>query len=103
MDIICKISSDYKSYVTRYKRGSKQLLVSFQNTLYGKMVASLLYYRKFTKSLTSIGYDTNPYYPYVANKVINGSQMIICFHVDDCKLIHSERKSDNIIIKWLCQ
>jgi hypothetical protein len=33
------------------KKGMKQLLVQCQNALYGTMVASLLYYCKFTKSL----------------------------------------------------
>jgi hypothetical protein len=53
VDILVKIAPDvYKSYVTTDKKGIKQLLVQCQNALYGTMVASLLYYRKFTKSLT---------------------------------------------------
>ena len=83
MDILCQIYSDYKAYVTRDKRGVQQFLLNFQNALYGTMVASLLYYCKFTKRLTSIGFEINPYDPCVSNKVINGSQMKICFHVDD--------------------
>jgi hypothetical protein len=47
------------------------------------MVASLLYHRKFTKSLTDNGFELNPYDPCVANKMIEGEQMTICFHVDD--------------------
>jgi hypothetical protein len=56
------------------------------------MVASLLYYRKFVKSLTDIDFVINPYDPCVANKMIKGEQMTICFHVDDCKLGHRKRK-----------
>ena len=41
------------------------------------MVASLLYYRKFTKSLTDIIFEINPYDQYVVNKVIDGYQMRI--------------------------
>jgi len=90
VDILVKIDSDaYKSYVTTDKKGMKQLLVQCQNALYGTMVASLLYYRKFTKSLMSIGFELNPYDPCVANKIIEGEQMTICFHVDDCKLSQS--------------
>ena len=47
------------------------------------MVASLLYYRKFVKSLTDIDFVINPYDPCVANKMIEGEQTTICFHVDD--------------------
>ena len=43
VDILCRISSDYKAYVTREKRGVKQLLLHCQNTLNGTMVSSLLY------------------------------------------------------------
>ena len=67
------------------------------------MVASLLYYRKFVKSLTSIGFKLNPYDPCVANKNIKGAQMTICFHVDDCKLSHKSTKVMDDMIKWLRQ
>jgi hypothetical protein len=99
VDILVQIAPDvYKSYVTTDKKGMKQLLVQCQNALYGTMVARLLYYRKFTKSLTSVGFEINPYDPCVANKIVNGMQMTICFHMDDCKLSHhSSRANDNII------
>ena len=62
------------------------------------MVASLLYYRKFRKSLTDTGFKFNPYDPCVANKMIKGKQMTICFHVNDCKLSHKDYKvMDDII------
>jgi hypothetical protein len=65
------------------------------------MVASLLYYRKFTKSLTEIGFELNPCDPCVANKTIKGKQMTICFHVDDCKLSHRSPKVTDQMINWL--
>jgi hypothetical protein len=105
VDILVQIAPNvYKSYVTTDKKGTKQLLVQFQNALYGTMVASLLYYRKFTKSLTSVRFEINPYDPCVANKIVDGTQMTICFHVDDCKLRshHSGRANDNMI-DWLHQ
>ena len=76
----------------------KQFLVQCQNALYGTMVASLLYYRKFTKTLTEIGFKINPYKPCVANKIINGQQMTICYHVDDCKLSHRRIKVNDQMI-----
>jgi hypothetical protein len=101
-DILVEIAPDvYKSYVSNDKKGMKQLLVQFQNTLYGKMVASLLYYRKFAKSLTDIDFVINPYDPCVANKKIEGEQMTICFHVDDCKLSHRKTKVMDSMIECL--
>jgi hypothetical protein len=89
VDILVEISPDvYKYYVSKDKKGSKQLLVQCQNALYGTMAASLLYYRKFVNSLTDIDFVINPYDPCVANNMIKGDQMTICFHVDYCKLSH---------------
>jgi hypothetical protein len=67
------------------------------------MVASLLYYRKFTNSLMSVGFKINPFDPCVANKIVDGTQMTICFHVDDCKLSHRSGRANNNINAWLCQ
>jgi hypothetical protein len=104
VDILVEIAPDvYKSYVTKDKKGVKQLLVQCQNALYGTMVASLLYYRKFVKSLTDINFVINPYDPCVANKTIEGEQMTICFHVDDCKLSHRKTKVMDRMIKYLRQ
>jgi hypothetical protein len=61
VDILVQIAPDvYKSYIMTDKKGMKQSLLQCQNALYGTMVASLLYYRKFTKSLTSVGFEINP-------------------------------------------
>ena len=104
VDILVEIAPDVsKSHVTTDKKGVKQLLVQCQNALYGTMVASLLYHRKFTKSLTDIGFKIKPYDPCVANKIIEGQQMTICYHVDDCKLSHRRSKVNNMMIKWLRQ
>jgi hypothetical protein len=102
VDILVNIAPDvYKPYVSTNKKGAKQLLVHCQNAIYGTMVASLLYYRKFCKSLTGIGFDLNPYDPCVANKTIKDNQMTIAFHVDDCKLSHKYPKEMDNMIKWL--
>ena len=104
LDILVEIAPDvYKSHVTTDKKGVKQLLVQCQNALYGTMVASLLYNRKFTKSLIDIGFKINPYDPCVSNKMIYRQQMTICYHVYDCKLSHRRSKVNDWMIKWLRQ
>ena len=73
VDILVEISLDvYKSHVTTNKNGVKYLLVKCQNALYGTMLASLIYYRNFTNIFTDVGFTINPYYPCVANKMIDG-------------------------------
>ena len=46
----------YDPFVTTDKKGMKVLLVECWNAIYGTMIAGLLYYRKFSESLTEQGY-----------------------------------------------
>ncbi len=102
VDILVSIASDvYGPYVSTNKAGQKILLVQCLNTVYGTMVAALLYYKKFVKSLTKQGYNINPYGGCVTNKVIKGKQVTICFHIVDCKISHkSSAIIDNTVV-WL--
>jgi hypothetical protein len=67
------------------------------------VVASLLYYHKFVKSLMDIGFIINPYDPCVTHRIIEGKHMTICFHVDDCKLSHRKKKVMDTMIEYLSQ
>jgi hypothetical protein len=67
------------------------------------MVASLLYYRKFVESLTDIDFIINPYDTCVANNIIEGEQMTICFHVDYCNIIHHKKTVMDRMIGYLQQ
>ena len=102
VNILVEIAPNvYKDYVYYNKKGVKQLLVQCQNAIYRMMVASLLYYWKFMKSLRSIRFEINPYDPCVANKMVDGKQMTITYHVDDCKLSHVKLTANNGMIDWL--
>jgi hypothetical protein len=79
------------------------LMVQCHNALYGTMFASLLYYLKCVKSLMDIDFVVNPYDPCVSNKTIEGHQMTICFHVDDCKLSHRKKKVIDNMIEYIHQ
>ena len=63
--------SAYSKYVVREGK-RKVIYVVVLRALYGMMVASLLWYAKFRKDLESIGFEFNPYDPYVANRMKNG-------------------------------
>jgi hypothetical protein len=89
VDILVSIAPDvYGPYVSTTKAGQKVLLVQCLNAVYGTMVAALLYYKKFVKSLTKQWYRINPYNGCMANKVVKGKQVTICIHIDDCKVSH---------------
>jgi hypothetical protein len=78
VDILVTITpSVYGPYVTVGKKGEKKLLVECLTALNGTMVALLLYYKKFVKSLRSKGFKLNPYDPGVSNKQVNGEQLTV--------------------------
>ena len=40
--------------------------------------------------LENMGFEVNPHDPCVADKMVNGHQMIVCWNVDDLKVSHKE-------------
>ncbi len=102
VDILVSIAPNvYGLYVTVGKKGKKQLLVQHLAALYDTMVALLLYYTKFVKSLKSKGFKLNPYDPCMAFKQVNGEQSTVCFHMDNCKILHLIPKVVDKTIEWL--
>ena len=99
--MLLKIAPDvYGPYVTTDKKGVKQLIVQCLNAIYGAMVASLLYYEKFCKTLTRHRFKPNTQDPCVWNRIVENKQTI-CFHVDDCKLSHVSSKVNDALIEEL--
>jgi hypothetical protein len=65
------------------------------------MKSALLFFCKLVVYLSSMGYMINPYNSCVANKIINGAQMTICWHVDDLFIGHADPAMVTKIIHWL--
>ena len=89
----------YDDYVTLDRKGNKQLIVVCSNAIYGTMVASLLYYKKFVKTLLREGFKINPYDCCVANRMVKGKQQTVTWHVDDCKLSCFWTKANDKLIE----
>jgi len=56
--------------------------------LYGTLRAALLFWRKMSAKLVEWGFVINPYDWCVANKMVNGQQCTVSWHVDDIKASH---------------
>ena len=82
----------YKPFVTKDKKENFILLIRCLNAIYVTMIAGLLFYKKFRKTLLREGFEINPYDPCVANKTVNGNQQTIRWHVDDCKFSHRDKR-----------
>ena len=64
------------------------LYVQIEKALYGMLRAALLFYRKLRADLEDMGFEVKPYDPCVANRIVNGSQCTVVWHVDDLKVSH---------------
>jgi hypothetical protein len=69
--------------------------------LFGMLVASLLWYKKFRGDLEGIGFEFNPYDPCVANRTVSNKQHTVCFHVDDLMSSHMDPKVNDDFLVWL--
>ena len=73
VDMLLDIYPDvYGPYVTTDRKGIKQLITQCMNAIYVSMLASILYYFKFCKTLKLNKFKMNPYNPCVDNQLVNG-------------------------------
>ena len=70
--------------------GKWVIYVRCDKAIYGTMNAALLAYKKLAKLFTEWSFVMNPYDPCVWNKMIDGKQMSIMFHIDDLLLSFSD-------------
>ena len=99
-ELLCEIDADtYQPHLV-YEKGRPVLYVVVLRALYGMLIAALLWYKQFRKDLESIGFVFNPYDPCVANRIVEGKQQTVCFHVDDLKSTHVDPKVNDRFYAW---
>jgi hypothetical protein len=91
----------YRKYISVDRKGKAILYMKMQKAIYGLLRSALLFYRKLVADLESSGFVINPYDPCVANKVINGKQMTVFWHVDDLKVSQLEPDEVTKFGNWL--
>jgi hypothetical protein len=100
VDILCEMNEGYAEYV-KNENGKKVLYVHVKKAIYGLLESALLFYKKLSSWLMEEGYEINPYDICVGNKMINGSQHTVMWHVDDLKASHVDPKVNDNFIKSL--
>lgn len=86
--LLAKINPDkYEKYV-KEERGRPVMYVRLKKALYGALRAAFLFWKLLTETLISWGFQLNDYDRCVANKMIDGKQCTILWHVDDLKISH---------------
>ena len=63
--------------------------------------SALDFYLKLRGELEEQDYAINPYDPCVANKMIDGSQHTVIWHVDDLKCSHKKSFVNTLFATWL--
>ena len=100
VEVMVDANPSYGEYVT-YEKGKKVLYLRLRTALYGIMQAALLWYETYSVCLKKNGFKLNPYDPCIANKIINGKQCTICWHVDDNKISHEDPKVVDEVINMI--
>ena len=90
-ELLVKVDpSLYRKYTITSKQGVLILYVKLTKAIYVILISAMLFYKKLRDYLERKGLKVNPYDPCVSNKLVNGSQMNVCCHVDDLKVSHIE-------------
>jgi hypothetical protein len=88
VELLIEIDPDMYEPCVVYENGEKVLYVELLKALYGTLRAARLFWEKLSSKLIEWGFTTNPYDSCVANKIINGNQLTVVWHVDDLKVSH---------------
>ena len=90
----------YRPFVS-YETGNPVLYVQLQKVLYGCLKSALLFYENLVGDLEAYGFKINPYDPCVANKMIDGKQLTVCWHMYDLKMSCVDANEVKKKIRWL--
>jgi hypothetical protein len=88
----------YRKYV-RDENSKAVLYVELLKALYGTLRAALLFWKLLSSKLILWGFTINPYDWCVANKMIDGKQCTVLWHVDDLKISHVSEDVNTDVIK----
>ena len=82
----------YSSYVTE-EQGEKVMYVELLKALYGTLRAAWLFWENLqAKLVKDWGFVPNRYDSCVVNKMVNGKQLTMAWHVDNRKVSHEEER-----------
>ncbi|CAJ1934800.1 unnamed protein product [Cylindrotheca closterium] len=91
VDMMIRLEPRYRDYVV-IENGKRVIYVRVLRAIYGMLEASMLWYKKLREDMEKHGFVFNPYDGCIANKIVNGKQQTIQFHVDDLLSSHIDPK-----------
>jgi hypothetical protein len=88
VDMLLEIDPDMYGPCVTMERNEKVMYVELLKALYGTVRAARLFWEKLSGKLIEWGFTPNPYDTCVMNKMIDGKQLTVAWHVDDLKASH---------------
>jgi hypothetical protein len=83
VSMICDIDPKYRKNIVYGKNGKKYMYAKLTKAVYGTLLGAMQFYEKLSKQLINWGYELNYYDWCTFNKMGEGNQVTIQFHVDD--------------------
>ena len=88
VDLLLEVDHNmYAPYVTHEGR-ERMMYMELLKVLYRMVWAARLFWEKLTAKLLEWGFTPNPYDSCVMNKIVQGKQLTVAWHVDDLKVSH---------------
>src|SRR5210317_442834 len=100
VNILTDLDPEYRKFVVMEK-GKRLIYTVVLRAIYGMLQSSLLWYNQFRGDLEEQGFIFNEYDPCIANKIVDGKQQTIRFHVDDLLSSHVNPKVNDDFAEWL--
>ena len=100
VNILIDLDPEMRKYVVK-ENGKRVIYTVVLRAIYGMLQSSLLWYNQFRGDLEEKGFIFNEYDPCIANKIVNGKQQTIRFHVDDLLSSHVDPKVNDEFALWL--
>jgi hypothetical protein len=88
VDLLLEIDADMYGPCVVMEGKERVMYVELLKALYGTVRAARLFWEKLSGKLLEWGFTANPYDPCVMNKMIEGKQLTVAWHVDDLKASH---------------
>jgi Reverse transcriptase (RNA-dependent DNA polymerase) len=88
LDLLIEIDAEMYEPCIVMEGKERVMYVELLKALYGTVRATRLFWEKLSGKLVEWGFTPNPYDPCVMNKMIEGKQLTVAWHVDDLKASH---------------
>ena len=93
VDMLVELGSKTYSKHVVFEKAKKAIYVVVLREIYGILVASLLFYKKFCGGSENIRSEFNPYNRCVASRIKVGKKHTGIFHVEDVMSSHVNNKN----------